>query len=76
VRGSVPVVTASATAPFSVRNQCRTVRASASDSTVTSAPALGRAVATQILGADPLSGFVPTRFDGDESIALPVGVSE
>jgi glycine/D-amino acid oxidase-like deaminating enzyme len=39
-------------------------------------PALGRTVATQMLGADPLSGFEPTRFDGDESIALPVGIDE
>jgi glycine/D-amino acid oxidase-like deaminating enzyme len=39
-------------------------------------PALGRTVADQILGAEPISGFDPTRFDGDESIALPVGVTD
>ncbi|WP_128223940.1 FAD-dependent oxidoreductase [Halobacteriaceae archaeon SHR40] len=39
-------------------------------------PAIGAAIAEQILGGDPIAGFEPTRFDGTESIELPVGVTE
>lgn len=39
-------------------------------------PALGRAIAEQMLGGDPIDGFGPTRFDGSESLSLPVGVTE
>lgn len=39
-------------------------------------PALGRVIAEQILGGDPTKGFDPTRFDGSETVSLPVGVTE
>jgi len=39
-------------------------------------PAIGSAIAAQILGDDPIAGFEPTRFDGTEPIELPVGVTE
>jgi glycine/D-amino acid oxidase-like deaminating enzyme len=39
-------------------------------------PAIGAAIADQILGGDPIAGFEPTRFDGTEPIDLPVGVTE
>ena len=39
-------------------------------------PAIGDAIAAQMLGGDPITGFEPTRFDGTEAIELPVGVSE
>lgn len=39
-------------------------------------PALGRAIAEQILGGDSIDGFDPNRFDGTESVTLPVGVTE
>jgi sarcosine oxidase subunit beta len=39
-------------------------------------PAIGSAIAAQMLGDDPIPGFEPTRFDGTEPIELPVGVTE
>lgn len=39
-------------------------------------PALGRAVADQMLGENGIDGFDPTRFDGDESVSLPLGVTD
>lgn len=39
-------------------------------------PALGRAVTEQILGADPISGFDPNRFDGDQEVSLPLSVTD
>lgn len=39
-------------------------------------PAIGQAIADQILGGDPITGFEPTRFDGTEPVDLPVGVTE
>ncbi|MXR52408.1 FAD-dependent oxidoreductase [Halovenus sp. WSH3] len=39
-------------------------------------PALGRAVADQMLGGDGITGFDPGRFDGDEPISLPLGVTD
>lgn len=40
------------------------------------APALGKRVAVQILGEDGIDAFDPQRFDGDEEIDLPVGVTD
>ena len=39
-------------------------------------PALGRAVADQILGGESIPGFEPTRFDGEETVSLPLGVTD
>lgn len=39
-------------------------------------PVLGNAIADQILGGDGIPAFDPNRFDGDESIELPIGITE
>ncbi len=39
-------------------------------------PALGRAIAELMLGGDTIQGFDPNRFDGTETVSLPVGVTE
>jgi glycine/D-amino acid oxidase-like deaminating enzyme len=39
------------------------------------APALGAAVAEQVLGGDPIQGFEPSRFDGDESFEVVEGMA-
>lgn len=39
-------------------------------------PALGRAIAEQILGGESIPGFDPNRFDGDEPVSLPLGVTD
>jgi sarcosine oxidase subunit beta len=39
-------------------------------------PALGRIIAEQMLGDAPISGFDPNRFDGGESVSLPLGVTD
>lgn len=39
-------------------------------------PALGRAIAEQILGGESIPGLDPNRFDGDEHISLPLGVTD
>ena len=39
-------------------------------------PALGERIAIQILGGDGIDAFDPTRFSGDESIDLPLGITD
>jgi sarcosine oxidase subunit beta len=39
-------------------------------------PALGKRIATRMLGGDGIDAFDPTRFAGDEAIDLPLGITD